>query len=493
MGIFKKTEKETIYDDYDDESYRDEELLEEADKEKAANKMFNILNIYETFDKKNKKKHEDRKSGELDEKTKEKQQQAKIEEEKYDHLLNSMQAQTLIKAVEKYGKDEEDRKEIDAIPIELPKENIDSVNIKDFSTHDIEVYVREQCDIMEEAATHVENAKAEYEAVTEEYNDIQIMEEAPTQIRDKILSCAETIDNMMVDRRILKSTEHKLSNAAYRRMEAVENEMPGGIKLLKASEDYYDTVKRDLRILEAEQLNLRTDADVLVTRQIKIRRLAKTAIFALAAVFAVFLISMILVQNDSDTALFIGISLFAAILAVGMFALLKVTERNVIITEIKLNKATALLNKVKIKFINAANTLDYEYTKFGVKSSYELDKKYRLYEEMKKEQIRMLDMTSSLNSAENELENMLKNLGLYSPHIWLGRVRAIINPKEMVEVRHEINTRRYKLRQQIEYNEKRIDEAKENIKKITLSNPAHSDGAMRVIEMYEKRHSRVAK
>ena len=90
---------------------------------------------------------------------------------------------------------------------------------------------------MEEAATHVENAKAEYEAVTEEYNDIQIMEEAPTQIRDKILSCAETIDNMMVDRRILKSTEHKLSNAAYRRMEAVENEMPGGIKLLKASED----------------------------------------------------------------------------------------------------------------------------------------------------------------------------------------------------------------------------------------------------------------
>ena len=262
---------------------------------------------------------------------------------------------------------------------------------------------------------------------------------------------------------------------------------------IKYTEDYYDTVKRDLRILEAEQLNLRTDADVLVTRQIKIRRLAKTAIFALAAVFAVFLISMTLVQNDSDTALFIGISLFAAILAVGMFALLKVTERNVIITEIKLNKATALLNKVKIKFINAANTLDYEYTKFGVKSSYELDKKYRLYEEMKKEQIRMLDMTSSLNSAENELENMLKNLGLYSPHIWLGRVRAIINPKEMVEVRHEINTRRYKLRQQIEYNEKRIDEAKENIKKITLSNPAHSDGAMRVIEMYEKRHSRVAK
>ena len=98
MGIFKKTEKETIYDDYDDESYRDEELLEEAEKEKTANKMFNILNIYETFDKKNKKKHEDRKSGELDEKTKEKQQQAKIEEEKYDHLAGGRRYMMLNRA-----------------------------------------------------------------------------------------------------------------------------------------------------------------------------------------------------------------------------------------------------------------------------------------------------------------------------------------------------------------------------------------------------------
>ena len=57
MGIFKKAEKEIIYDDYDDESYRDEELLEEAEKEKnLLIKVFNILNIYETFDKKNKKK-----------------------------------------------------------------------------------------------------------------------------------------------------------------------------------------------------------------------------------------------------------------------------------------------------------------------------------------------------------------------------------------------------------------------------------------------------
>ena len=57
--------------------------------------------------------------------------------------------------------------------------------------------------------------------------------------------------------------------------------------------------------------------------------------------------------------IFIVISLLAAILAVGMFAILKVTERNVLVTEIKLNKATGLLNKIKIKYVIWPTRFDY--------------------------------------------------------------------------------------------------------------------------------------
>lgn len=60
------------------------------------------------------------------------------------------------------------------------------------------------------------------------------------------------------------------------------------------------------------------------------------------------------------------------------------------ITEKKLNKAAALLNKIKIKYINAANALDYGYSKYGVKSSYELVKKFEAYLEMKEEQQRVI-------------------------------------------------------------------------------------------------------
>ena len=500
MGIFGKTKRSRMYDHdtFDKNIYDEDEDNDEDDESDSDNleKNSRIMELYDAFERVEEEKQRNRKvEGEPDYETRKKQQLSKMEEEKYDHLLNSMQAQTLIQAVEKYGSEETNSQSNIKPKVDEFKRDkkLDKVNTRIFGAHDIELFVKEQCDIMEEAAVHVENAKAEYEAVTEEFNDIQLIEEAPEDIRKSITAAAELIDNTMVDRRILKSSEHKLSNSAYRRMEAVEDELPRGIKFLKAQEEYYDTVKRDMRILEGERMNLRMEANSLVKKQLKIRKLAKTAIVALIAVFAIFLISISITENDSDMALFIGVSLFAAILAVGMFAVLKITERNVLVTEIKLNKAISLLNKVKIKYINAANTLDYEYTKYGVKSAYELENKYQLYNEMKKEQMQMLDMTSALNSAEFELENQLKKLGMYDPHIWIGRVKALVNPKEMVEVRHELNTRRYKLRQQIEYNENRIAEAKNTIRNVTLSNPEYSEDAMRVIELYEKRHSRVAK
>lgn len=485
MGIFKKKKREY---GYGYSNTLEKMILEDdaSDDEKEKIKSTHAIELYEAFDKVREKKEKNNKvEGKPDYETRKRQEKSKLEEEKYDHLLNSVQAQTLIQAVEKnYGTD---------IIKKDDSQDVEIINVRKLGTHDMEVYVKQQCDIMEEAAEHIENVKAEYEAVTEEFNDIQLIDEAPQDIKNKIISCAEIIDSMMVDRRILKSTEHKLSNSAYRRMETFEDEIPSGIKLMQAQEEYYDAVKQDLRVLEGERMNLRLESKALVKRQLQIRSLARIAFAAMVVVFIIFIVSMVIVENDADTALFIVISLFAAILAVGMFAILKVTERNVLVTEIKLNKATGLLNKIKIKYVNAANTLDYEYSKYGVKSAYELENKYKLYEEMKAEQSRMLDMTSSLNSAENDLESILRKLGLSDPHIWFGRVKAFINPKEMVEVRHELNTRRYKLRQQIEYNEKRIEEAKSNIKNATLSNPEHSDGAMRVIEMYEKRHSRVAK
>ena len=43
-------------------------------------------------------------------------------------------------------------------------------------------------------------------------------------------------------------------------MEQFEDELPRGMKYLEKQESYYETVKRDMRILEGERMSLRMEA-----------------------------------------------------------------------------------------------------------------------------------------------------------------------------------------------------------------------------------------
>ena len=565
MGLFnyiKNTVKENYdIDDIDDYVYDDSEELEEDDNGQEDEFEPDISGLLDEFEK-NYEKHEkkakqEQQAGNLQEKKSsknkmlERKKKAQEEEAKYDQLLNSVQAKSLINVVEKINKQEnsgklsgkiaeEEKKEEQYIE-ELKRENekqriheaIGNVEIdthkeayedeeyeeayeeKEFEEKAVDIpdvsrkpkkletvhtvlydkeaakeYVRSQCEIMEEASEHIELAMEEYNIVTERFSDIQLIETAPDNIRKNIVETAERVDNLTVDRRIFKSGEHKLSNNTYHRMEQFEQELPRGIKYVEKQESYYETVKRDMRLLEGERVSLRMEANALTTRQLRIKSLAMTSIVGLAFVFIVFFVALSVMEDTQNTMLYTVVVILGAILAMGMFALLKYTERQVLVTEIKLNKVTGLLNKTKIKYINAANTLDYEYNKYRVKSSYELAKKYEVYLDMKNEQRKLVQMTTKLNEAEEDLVRVLRKLGLYDSRLWLGQVKALINGREMVEVRHDLNTQRQKLRKQIEYNEGRIEEAKKNIMRAAKENPECMNEALEIIEQFESRNRR---
>lgn len=566
MGLFnyfKNTLKENYdIDDIDDFVYDDSEELEidsQEEEEKQADISSLVTEFEKNFEKHGKKAQESQsktasqgeenaKSATAKNKTIERRRRAKEEEAKYDQLLNSVQAKSLIHVVDRMNRQEdneklsgklaqEEKKETEYIE-ELKKEaekqriqevlnhtqeeehtqgevqeevqeeelfrekavdipdvsrkpkKLESVNTDLYDKEGTKEYVRNQCEIMEEATGHIELAMEEYNVVTEHFSDIQLIETAPDNIRRKIVETAERVDNLTVDRRIFKSGEHKLSNNTYHRMEQFEEELPRGVKYLEKQEAYYETVKRDMRILEEERMSLRMEANALTTRQLRIRSLAMTAIAGLAVVFVIFFIALAVMEDTQNTMLYIVVTFLGAVLALGTFALLKYTERQVLVTEIKLNKVTGILNKTKIKYINAANTLDYEYNKYRVKSSYELSKKYEVFLDMKNEQRKLVQMTTRLNEAEEDLVRTLRNLGLYDPRLWLGQVKALVNGREMVEVRHDLNIQRQKLRKQIEYNEGRIEEAKQNIMKAAVNNPECMKEAIDIIEQFESRNQR---
>ena len=268
-----------------------------------------------------------------------------------------------------------------------------------------------------------------------------------------------------------------------------EAEFPDAIVKLRTAEDEKNTIARDIRMVKAERTMCRMEAKELVKKQLRIKRYAQLICVFIVSVFIIFMLITAATDKTDSIGEFITIAVLAGIMSLGLFAYLKTIERKVYVTEIKLNKATALLNRIKIKYVNAANVLDYQYNKFYIKSSYELEQKYQAYVEMKEEQRKILEVTNNLTDAENELVHILNRLEVIDSHIWIAQVKAILNPKEMVEVRHNLSVRRQKLRSQIEYNENRIEDAKNNIKNITRKNPAYAREAMQILEMYEKRKS----
>ncbi len=400
------------------------------------------------------------------------------EEAKYDKLLNTVHAEELNKALDISDKD-------------VRLRSLERVEISNYSSEDMNNYVIGQCEIMEEAIRHIDAAMEQYSDVAEHFADIEKLEEAPDVLKQQIAVEAERVDNLTVDRRIYKASENKLSNSTYRIMEQYEDEIPKAIEFIEKQETHFEHVKQDMRVVQGEQMALRLEARTLKRRQLNIKYAAMATLVCLFIVFSIFIIALVATQDESNMILFIVVTVLSAVLALGMYALLRNTQRGVQSTQIKLNKTTSMLNKIKIRYVNAANVLDFEYEKYKITNAYELIRKYEAYIEMKQEQKNVLDMTAKLSQAEERLIALLRQVGMEDCNIWTSQVRALYNRNEMVEIRHDYAVQRQKLRDLIEYNEGRIDDAKKNIKLVTKKYPNLTGDILKIIDKYEKRSKKL--
>jgi hypothetical protein len=207
-------------------------------------------------------------------------------------------------------------------------------------------------------------------------------------------------------------------------------------------------------------------------------------------VYCVFIIAAISSGDQMNIFIFFIVTVIGAFIALGSYALMRKTRRDVAVCEIKINKAIALLNKTKIKFVNTSNVIDYEYTKYRINNARELERKYQCYLEMKAEQQQILRMTANLDEAEKELVARLEKLGMNDTIIWLSQAKGLYNHNELVEIRHDLTVGRQKIREQIEYNEKRIQTAKDNIKHVMDKYPQYMKATMEILDEFEHRNKK---
>ena len=313
-------------------------------------------------------------------------------------------------------------------------------------------FVRENCEAIAENERQIAEAKREYEKVTSYLTDIQRIDMASDDDRKEINDVCKSILTLTSERNKYKNRNLTISDAQMRKFEPFEDELVDEIKKMYNAESYQTAIESDISNLKKEKENLYSQKKEVVSKQNAIKGMTK--ILALLIISLIVLIIVIFYALKADMTLpYLGVVFLAAVSAAALIFESQKNRRDVILIEKKINKAVTLLNKVKIKYINNINVLDYNCNKFGVKNAKDFEQKWNEYCKMREYEKKFRENTEMLNANNENLVLMLKDIGVVDTDIWLSRCVAIVDPKEMVEIRHELNQRRQMLRERIENNE----------------------------------------
>ncbi|MGN0160839.1 MAG: hypothetical protein ACI4AQ_05585 [Lachnospiraceae bacterium] len=378
------------------------------------------------------------------------------------------------------------RKRIDPEEVTADQEDtrLEEVDFSGLSAEERNRYVVEQCEIILECNNNVEAAKKEYKIVGSYFSDIQIIEGQTESIRDRITYLARCIVDLGVDRKASFSGEKKITGTRYLQMQQEEEHLVDVIKNLKNNEVYLQMIKKDMSALTGEKTALKMDTRELLARQKIIKNITIVSLVCFVIIFSIFLVLNASFDGEYAVALYL-VLFFASLFAVGDVILYRRTIYNILLTEKKVNRAIVLHNKVKIKYINTRNLIDYQCEKYGVHNSYELADLYQKYLETKTAREKYRQATLEMSEYEEELANILAGLGLYDSGIWLSQVRALADPKEMVEIRHNYSDRRRGLRKFIEDNADRAEKSKASLRQIIADYPEFAQEILVIVEKYD--------
>lgn len=340
-----------------------------------------------------------------------------------------------------------------------------------------------KCDQIVEATYQMEDLKAEYDVVTSYFEDIQMIEELPQNIRKEITDTAKKIAFLQNETTEFLHSDDRISDENFRMIQGMEKDLTAVFGQLKELEDMDMAIRRDMTHLEGEKNAQEYIQESIESQQSKIKNFM--IIFGTISVLAVITLAVVGVLTKNN--LVLPVLLILLVIA-GMAALCVVTYRNLSyefkMSEKRENRAISLMNKVKIKYVNNTSTLEYLYEKYHVNSLRELEYLYDQYLIMVDEIRKYQRTTGDLREYTEALSKLLYAHGVKDPDIWTKQSLALIDPREMVEVKHSLNVRRQKLRDQIAYNEQLRLEGLKGLRELLKTNPELRDDVRREMELY---------
>jgi hypothetical protein len=331
-------------------------------------------------------------------------------------------------------------------------------------------YIKDNCEIILDNGRQIEEAKVEYQAVTSYLTDMQKIDLIPLEERGPLEEAAGKIASLSKERSKLQSKSSILTDKQYKMLEQYEDQLPKELATLKENEEYKLIIEQDMNHLEKERKKLDHEEAEIIGKQAFLKGIAITVIIVIVFLFTLF--AMLSGNSEANyTWPFILTVVMGMAAAYYIFMESRKNHADVRLVQMKQGRQIMLMNKVKIKSVNNLNYIDYAYQKYMVNNHGQLQMLWYEYIKVKEETKRYQRNSDALDDNNHALFKELKKFGIADAEVWIYQPNAILDEKEMVEVRHRLNVRRQKLRERIDINGKQREEALKEINKTMKNYP----------------------
>lgn len=346
-----------------------------------------------------------------------------------------------------------------------------------------EKYLRSLVEQVKNASNELDVLSYEYNSVTATLKDMDELDSLPKDDKADMIESAKQVLHFEKETSAYTAKQANITNDQYRIMERYEKQLPKAYEEMKEAEHVKVLVKNDLAKLDGEkQAYLYREEEA--QRDIgNFRGMTVICLFAAALCLVMLLILQYGFEMDTGIG-YMMVVLGAAIGLTVIYVKHMDAVKELGIIQRGINKLILLQNTVKIRYVNNKNLLDYMYIKYNVMSSGELKKRWEAYTKEKSERERQARNEEELSFHQTELLRKLRRYRLNDVYAWLHNPLAIVDKREMVELRHMAIVQRQKLRARMDYNKKLGLEGQKELKEFVKQYPQYSNEALDMVDKY---------
>ena len=338
-----------------------------------------------------------------------------------------------------------------------------------------------------EAEKEISLLTGEYSLVTSYLTDMEEIESLPPEQMTELKNVARKMQILSSEMQRFRDKKQRMSESEYRQVSAQENEIEEGIKKLNDAEKMQKMIRQDLTRLDGER-------HAYEYRRVELENMmanfkGMTVICVIAFMVCILMLVVLQFGFQMETTIGYYVAVAAAAIAITVMTVKYIdSEKELERVGKATNKLIQLQNKVKIRYVNNVNLLDYLCLKYGVESADKLKQLWDLYQEEKEERRQYLETEAKLDYYREELVEMLTRYRVKDPSRWILQPEAIVDSREMIEIRHGLIVRRQALRKQLDYNRQLSETAKTEIKEVAAQYPAYAAEIARLVEKYEREY-----